>query len=400
MVVAGCGGGGVRGFRVSGRSLTIYAGLPMHGASRSSSVAIIRAARLALAQIGGRIGKYAITFVVLADSTAKAGRWDPGQTSTEAHLAAADVTTIGYIGDFDNGASAVSIPILNRAGIPQISPSNTAVGLTTRAAGASPGEPEKYIPTGSRTYVRLLADSRVQAAVQVAAQRVAGCRKTEVLADPEAFDDGLTRNFELAAPSSGVAVAGVADSSPRAADYGALASSVAQSGADCVLISADVEDHAVQVTEAVAGALPSAKIFGVDGLARSAYADPGQGGIPLALDARILITAATVRPSDRTRVADAFFSSYRSRYGEPALYAVDGYEAMSLLLDAIRRATRDGRVTADRAKVVAAMYATRHRVSVLGDYSIDKAGETTLRDWGEYGLVRGRLVFLRTIAGR
>jgi branched-chain amino acid transport system substrate-binding protein len=57
------------------------------------------------------------------------------------------------------GRSEVSIPILNNAGIPQVSPANTYVGLTTDEPGVSaPGEPEKYYPTGNRTYLRIVAD--------------------------------------------------------------------------------------------------------------------------------------------------------------------------------------------------------------------------------------------------
>ena len=84
----------------------------------------------------------------LDDSTAQRGEWDPGQTTENARMAIRDSTTIGYLGEFNSGASAVSIPLLNRVGIAQVSPTNTAVGLTSAGAGASPGEPDKYYPTG------------------------------------------------------------------------------------------------------------------------------------------------------------------------------------------------------------------------------------------------------------
>ena len=61
------------------------------------------------------------------------------QTTANAHAAADDNSTIGYVGEFNSGASAISIPVLNRAGIPQISPTSTAVGLTSGAVGAAPG---------------------------------------------------------------------------------------------------------------------------------------------------------------------------------------------------------------------------------------------------------------------
>jgi len=48
--------------------------------------------------------------------------------------------------------------------------------------------------------------------------------------------------------------------------------------------------------------------------------------------------------------------------------------------------------------VRAALFATRDRRSVLGTYSIDPNGDTTLRRYGVYGIVAGRLTFWQAIA--
>src|SRR5919201_1940199 len=94
---------------------------------------------------GGGTGKCKLQYKSLDDSTAQAGQWDPGQTSSNARQASQDQSTIAYLGEFNSGSSAISIPILNQAGILQISPSNTYVGLT-RSEGADKGEPDKYYP--------------------------------------------------------------------------------------------------------------------------------------------------------------------------------------------------------------------------------------------------------------
>ena len=72
-----------------------------------------------------------VNYTSLDDSTAAAGEWDPTQTAADARKAATDPKTVYYIGEFNSGASEVSIPILNQAGIPQVSPANTYVGLTS-----------------------------------------------------------------------------------------------------------------------------------------------------------------------------------------------------------------------------------------------------------------------------
>src|SRR5207244_4487451 len=101
------------------------------------------------------------------------------------------------------------------------------------AAGATPGEPQKYYPTGKRTYVRVVPKDTVQAAAQVLLQKSEGCTKTYVLDDQEVYGLGLATNFKLVAPGKGVTVAGLQGYDPKAANYRSLASSVAGTGANC-----------------------------------------------------------------------------------------------------------------------------------------------------------------------
>ena len=82
-------------------------------------------------------------YVALDDGTAAAGGPDPGQTSAASRKAAQDSSTIAYLGEADGGASTASLPILNEAGILQVSPTDATAGLTRRE-GAAKGEPDKY----------------------------------------------------------------------------------------------------------------------------------------------------------------------------------------------------------------------------------------------------------------
>jgi branched-chain amino acid transport system substrate-binding protein len=399
-LLTGCGSKDALGARIRGRTLSIYVSVPLHGASTVSGQAVVNGAEMAVSQVRDRIGKYRVDLKELDDATVQRGGWDPGQTTIGVRAAVLDPTTIGYVGELNSGASAVSIPPLNRAGIPQVSPTSSAVGLTSSAPPSTfPGEPQKYYPTGIRTFARVVPNDSVQAIAQVRVQQSMGCTKVYVLYDGEVDGVDAAHSYEVAAYKAGLRVVGIQQFPRDATSYQGVASGVAQTAPDCVLISADTESGAVLLTTQLAAAMPGVRIFGSAGLAESTYYDPTQGGIPLSIDPRVTITAPTLATAEYPASARAFTVAYERRFGSLQPASILGYEAMSLLLDAIKRATHDGRLDAMRTKVRAAIFATRDRRSVLGTYSIDPNGDTTLRRYGVYTIVAGQLAFLEAVEG-
>jgi branched-chain amino acid transport system substrate-binding protein len=397
-ILAGCGSSSSSSSgSVSGTNLTIYSSLPLQGTLRPNALAIENGATLALNAVGGKIGKYTITYKMLDDSTAQKGNWDPGQTTNDAHTAINDSSTIGYLGDFNSGASEVSIPLLNQAGIAQISPSNTAVGLTSNGPGSNPGEPQKYYPTLKRTYARMVPKDTIQAAAQVSLWKANGCTSVYIFNDQEVYGAGLAKNAVLAASPAGVKIAANVAYDPKAANYRSEAATAAQSGANCVFEANTDANNAVQLTKDIAAAMPNAKIFVPDGDTDPTFVNPAQGGIPTSIDPRMSITVATLDPSAYPPAGQTFFKTYQAKYGTPVAYAIYGYESMALMLDAIKRATNNGTAAASRSKVVAAILATKNRPSVLGTYSIDANGDTTLTDYGLWKIDNGKIVFSKVI---
>ena len=108
-------------------------------------------------------------------------------------------------------------------------------------------------------------------------------------------------------------------------------------------------------------------------------------------------TIAVLPPENYPAEGQRFFHDYAAAYddGSPDPYAIYGYEAMSLTLDAIERAAAEGKV--DKAAVAEQLFATEDRASALGTYSIDEDGDTTLTDYGSYAIKGGQLVFDETI---
>jgi branched-chain amino acid transport system substrate-binding protein len=385
-------GGG--GSAAAGKALTIYSSVPLQGASRVQTTAVVNGAKLALEQAGGKAGAHTIKYEPLDDSTAQAGSWTPEQESANARKAASDKSTAVYIGTFNSGAAAVSIPILNEAGVPMISPANTAVGLTTNEPGSNPGEPDKYYPSGPRNYTRIVPKDTIQGAALATVMKEDGCTKVQLTNDKEVYGAGLSANIVLAAKAQGLTLVSNEAIDKNAANYRSLAQKAKAAGADCFVYAGITANNAVQLYKDFSAAIPNAKLYGPDGVAESGFVDPKEGGIPADVQAKVKVSVATLNPESYPPDGQEFFKAFTTKYGEnnPDPYAIYGYEAMRLALDAIDRSK-----TGEKADIIKALFATKDRASVLGTYSIDKNGDTTLTDYGIYGIKDGNLAFDKTV---
>jgi branched-chain amino acid transport system substrate-binding protein len=399
LTVAACGdddddGGG--GGEAGGDTLNVYSSLPLQGASRPQTTAMVEGIRLALEEAGGKAGDYRIKYTSLDDSTAQAGTWTPEATSANARRVAQDDSAIAYIGEFNSGASAISIPILNEVPIAQVSPANTAVGLTSDEPGADEGEPEKYYPTGNRHYLRIVPKDTIQGAALASLMKKDGCQNAYILNDKEVYGAGLARNIENSAKAIGLEVLGNEGIDPKAPNFRSQAASMRSAGTDCFVFSGITANGAVQLYKDVSAALPDAKLYGPDGVAESGFSDPAEGGIPAEVQAKTKVTVATLAPDEYPPEGRRFFQQFEQKYGEPNPdpYAIYGYEAMDLILDTCKELGAD---CSDRQAMIDALFQTKGRKSVLGTYDIDENGDTTLTDYGVYRIEGGELAFDETI---
>jgi branched-chain amino acid transport system substrate-binding protein len=387
---------GSSGSSSSGKTVDIYSSLPLQGASTAQTIPMVNGIKLALQQAGNKAGQWTVKYSSLDDSTAAAGEWDPGQTAADARKAASDSKAVYYIGEFNSGASEVSIPILNEAGLPQVSPANTYVGLTTNEPGSAPGEPQKYYPTGKRTYLRIVPRDSIQAASDLLAMKQAGCTKVALANDKEAYGQGLAALIELEKGSYGVTITSNTGIDPKAPNFRSYAATAKGQGADCFFFAGIVSNGAVQITKDIHAALPQAKVFGADGVCTDAYTSAKKGGVPASLYPLIQCTVATQKLTAYPGGKD-FLAAYQKAYhtSSPDPYAIYGYEVMKLGLDTISKLGAQGN---SKSAVLSALFATTARNSVLGTYGFDKNGDTTLKSYGLYKVdSSGEPVFFKTI---
>jgi len=376
-----------------GGELTIFSSLPLQGDSRPQSEDVVRGMKLALESKGGKAGGSTIKYVSLDDATASTGKWEPGQVSSNARKAVGDDSAIAYLGEFNSGASAVSIPIINEAGILQVSPSNTYVGLT-RAEGAEKGEPDKYYPSGNRTFGRVVPADHIQAAAVVSYMKEQGCSNVYILNDKEVYGKGIADQVEKISGEQGVEVLGNDGIDTKAANFRSLSDKIGSASAGCFFYGGITQNKGVQLFKDVAAAASGIKMFGPDGVAESAFTEK----VGSSLEKQIFITNPTLDPKFYPASAQKFFDDFKAKYSkDPEPYAIYGFEAMSAALEAIEAA---GGVKPDaegRQKVVDAFFQLKDRESVLGTYSIDENGDTTLSDYGGYKIEGGKLVFDKVI---
>jgi branched-chain amino acid transport system substrate-binding protein len=301
-----------------------------------------------------------------------------------------DDSAIAYLGEFNSGGSAISAPILNEAGVLQVSPFNGYVGLTRRE-GALRGEPTKYVPSGARTFGRVNPADHLQAAAIAALLQAEGRKRVFLVDDREVYGTSVAAMVRRRMKPRGIRFAGRRhiSVSDGGRNIPAIARAMRRARADAMVFGGIAENDAAALWRAVHRRNPRALLIGPEALTdRAFYRHLGRGAAR-----RTLITNPTLDPAAYPPAAQAFYAAFRARFGhEPQPYALYGYEAMSVVLDAVARAGN-----ADRAAVTRAFFATKDRDSVLGRYSIDANGDTTLSTYGVLKVSGRRLVYDRTI---
>ena len=387
-LLAGCGSSSSNTDTVpAGTTLTIYSSLPFNGPQRQQALDVRDAELLALRQHHDRVGKYTIRYISLDDSTAKKGGWEPDATSANARTAAQDKTTIAYLGDLDSGATAISLPVLNAVGTLQVSPASPTVGLTQGGVGADKGEPDKYYPTATRTFGRVMPNDTAQGTALAQYMVDKRCTELYVLHDIELYDGGgLAQVAAAQASADGIEPVGDAVLGLGGPKVPKLISQIKSSGADCVLFSVVAADHPAPAMNAVHDALPNVKLFGPSQLVNERFTS----SLEPDTQAVTFLISPVAPPSEQSPEGRRFAAQFAAANGHaPAPDAVFGYVAMNAVLQAIADAGSKG---ADRRAVIKAFLKLRNQHSPAGTYSVDRRGDTTLNTFAGYQIRGGRPV--------
>jgi branched-chain amino acid transport system substrate-binding protein len=380
--LAGCltSGSGIQ----AGERVDVYVSMPLHGPEARNGRDVVDAAHLALADAHGMAGQLRIRAIYLDDTSGRGAgaRWSPVVAAANARHASQDSAAIAYLGDFDSGATRFSLPITNEAHILQVSPASSALDLVQPFLGAGDQIPDEMQPTGQRTFGRVIPSDEAQAKAGAAWAKRLGVANARVVGDGSSFSKVMESAFGERARESGIHVQSTKLTPPRLL----CGLSGVQGGSPKRLLGyyAGAEVPTGQQLRCVTNGAAGARLMATD-----AMLDPA--GLHALSSLSALVTSAAQDPSQLPASGQRFVRAFHDRYHRaPGRYAAYGYEAMAVVLDSIRRAGDSGD---DRDSVVSAFFDTTDRRSVLGTYSIDEVGDTTLNRLAGYRVVKGRPVF-------
>lgn len=373
--LAGCGGSDEdRPGRVDGDTLTVYASLPAHGEGAAAGKAAELGMRKALADAGGRAGRRAVRLVVLASTRPGDTEWDPGTIEANAERAVDDATAIAYVGELDQGGSAVSLPVTNRAGILQVSPADGLTSLTRTPPGRPSAGPERYYPEGERNFVRLVGPDLDAARAIVASLRERGSRRLAVI-DGQRIADRELESMAMALIGTGtprgvvrVGVREMDDPAQRRQQALDVTAELVAAQPDAILYAGGAGPEAGSLLAGLARELPSVPVWGGPQLAL------GAGRFPLAPDGACAMTGAVAPTSPARDARRVLAAARRGGANGHRSQSLLGYDAMSLTLAAIDEGG------AHRGRVVAAARRPGTRRGSMGEYAIARSGDAEGRD--------------------
>ncbi len=373
-------------------TIKIVSSLPRTGSANAQTNSITNGVRLAIEEVGGRVGGFKIEFLDWDDASPERGAWDPALEAANADKAIADPDVMAYIGPYNSGAAKISMPKLNRAGLLQVNGFATAPGLTKPGMG-EPNEPMVYRPSGRTTFFRVIPADDIQGAVAAEWAKEMGVQKVFVLDDREVYGKGVSKVFRQAAAKLGIELVGYEGIDPKASNYKSLVTKIKQKAPDLVYFGGTTQSNAGQLAKDLRAGGSTLKLMVPDGCFERAFIEAaGKEN----LEGLTYITFGGVPPEKLVGQGQVFVEKYQQKFGgKPEAYAVYGYEAAKVVLRTIEVAGKK-----DRQALLDAAAKIQDFDGALGKWSVDANGDTTLRTMSGNTVKDGDFSFVKLLGSQ
>ncbi len=290
--------------------------------------------------------------------------------SQNARDAIQDPTAIAYLGEIAPGSSDQTVGITNALDLLEVSPTDTALELS-QSTPAVTGAPQTYFESWStygRTFARVVPSAADEAKAQVAEMKALGVTRLLVANDGSDYGKAIADAVRSDAQAAGLTLEPSVDEEVNGYFYGAESPAAA----------AKFFNH-------IASMAPTAKLFGPSSLDSAAFTSAISSSVH-----NLYVSIPGFMPKDLPAEGKSFVTAFKANYHHaPNTEAIFGYAAMSAVLGVLQRA---GSGANSRNTVIKDFLAQRKVPSVLGTYSIDTAGDTSLDAFVFARMRSGKLV--------
>ena len=325
-------------------------------------------ARLALDEIntqGLTIGGKKITLELKSEDDGA----DP-KTATTVAQKLVDEGVVGVIGHLNSGATIPASKIYSDNGIPQISPSATAVA---------------YTASGYKTAYRVMTNDAQQGNVlgNFAVTKL-GAKKIAIIDDRTAYGQGLADEVEKAVKATGGEVVAREYTSDRATDFMAILTSIKGKTPDLVFFGG-MDPQAAPMLKQMKQLGMNAKFLSGDGAQTPQF-------IALAgADAEGALASNPGLPLDTMPGGTAFKTKFEAKYGKIQNYSPYAYDAVYVMVEAMKRAN-----STEPSKYLPELPKTDFQ-GVTGRVRFDAKGDITGGAVTVYQVKDGKWVTLETV---
>jgi branched-chain amino acid transport system substrate-binding protein len=369
--LAGCSGCGSKG----GNTIKLVSSMPRTGSAKGQTDTIANGIKMAIDEYNGEIAGMKIAYEDMDDATAGKGSWTADLESANAKKAKADEDVVAYIGPYNSGAAMVSMPLLNEAGLLQISPAVTWVGLTKKHEVAAPDEPEKYRPTGKVTFGRVCPTDETQGPMAADfAKTDLKAKRVYILDDKELYGQGVSGLFEAQCKKLGIQVIGHEGIDANQQHFVPLMTKIKGMNPDLVYFGGTTQSKGGQIAKDMKKVDLTCPLIVPDGCYELSFIE--SAGVE-----NLANCYATMGGLDWTALTGPgaeFVKKYQAKYQkDPEAYSIYGYEAAKVILESVKKVGKK-----DRAEILKTALGTKDfDQGALGKWSFDADGDISLQNF-------------------
>lgn len=342
---------------------------PLTGDQAYIGVGVMQGAQMAVedANIKGPVfGSVKLKFEPLDD------QHNPTQAVLVANKLIANPDAVGVVGHFNSSCTKAASAIYHEGRLAQVTPASTNPEISRQ---------------GFDTFFRVCPTDDVQGPAAASfARNDLGVTRVVVLDDQTTYGRGISEKFEKKFMELGGEVLRHDGITQGEKDFMPLLTKIKAVKPELVFFGGIYPEMALLLKQSKKVGLNTQWLAG-DGIFEAALTQ-------LAGAANAEGVHATMLGVDPHLVPEAkdFVTRYEARYGEIGSFSAYGYDAASVLIDALRRAGKK-----DREAVIAELKKTKDFPGILGPINFDEKGDAVGKSVGIFKIVDGKFTFLKEI---